>query len=136
MRGPGDTSALLVLFSRRGLLCALVAVFLCAGCTFGMSAPVQRSVESPQDSFEQAYTNAWRAMHEVGRVTSADRRAGYVHGTSHAGVDLEVTLERLPADGVKVNIKAAMTAGKIAYGTSTPDIAADKFVEVYKKHAK
>jgi hypothetical protein len=124
------------------ILYVLVAISLLAGCTFGdLAAPVERTIECPDDSFEQAYAKALHAMNAVGRVTGADRRAGYVTGTFHSGVELVVTFDNLPTGGVKVDTKAFMPFGdvipvnKAVYGSDIAD-AADKFVEAYKKHSQ
>src|SRR5919109_3475585 len=106
------------------IVCVLAAIFLLAGCTFGGPVdPVERTIVCPDDSFEQAYTKALHAMDAVGRVTGADRRAGYVTGVFHSGVELVVTFDNLPTGGVKVDTKAfrpfgeVIPASKAVYGT-------------------
>src|SRR5262245_24391396 len=117
------------------IVCVLATVSLLAGCTLGgLAAPVERIIECPNDSFEQAYTKVLHTMDAGGRVTGADRQAGYVTGAFQSGVELVVTFDNLPAGGVKVDTKAFRPFGEVipvnkaVYGSDIAN-AADKFVE-------
>lgn len=88
------------------------------GCVFGGSS-VFRTFKRPTDRYEKAFTYAIRAMNDVGKVTSSDKEAGYVNGTSDSGVDLIVTIIEQPKDGVKLDVKATVPAGKFGLGKIT-----------------
>ena len=106
-----------------------------AGCALGMvSEPIYRTLNNPSHSYETAFRSAVRAMNEVGKITSSDRDAGYVNGTSNLGVDITATFTKLESGGVALDVKGKLPGDKWIAGSS-PEEEIDNFLNKYKKYS-
>ncbi len=102
----------------------LVAVAGCAAQTPVANVPVE------QQSYEQMFEIAVKAMKKMGNVQAASRELGTIVGMTPSGVTLEVQIVRDAGRTPQLQVQAVLPEGMTGMGNiSEPD----RYLDIYRK---